>query len=308
MSTVLTLHDSGAFAAQSERRLLERAVAGRYRVVDLISRGGMGAVWKGWEHGLERSVAIKLLSPGRARDADERGRFRREGRILASLLHRNIVGVLGTGETGDASWFSMPFMSGGTIAARLKVQSRLPADETRTILIALADALAFAHARGVMHRDLKAENILLDDLGQPLISDFGVAILKTSDHSRAEITKGYGTAEYMAPEQFQGAVESDGRVDVYALGVLGFRMLAGRFPLEGSCEQIRAAHVTRRELPGVAAHAANAPADLCAAIDRCLARKPEHRWNGAAELRDGLKNASTRVSWKTRLRRLAGKQ
>src|SRR4051812_33671371 len=119
MASVLTLHDSGAFQAQGERRVLERAVAGRYRVGELISRGGMGAVWKGFELGLERSVAIKLLSPLRARDADERGRFRREGRILASLAHRNIVPILGTGENGDACWFSMPFMAGGTMAGRL---------------------------------------------------------------------------------------------------------------------------------------------------------------------------------------------
>ncbi len=148
MSTVLTLHDSGAFQAQGERRLLERAVAGRYRVVDLISRGGMGAVWKGWEHGLERSVAIKLLAPLRARDADERGRFRREGRILASLAHTSIVPILATGETGDACWFSMPYLSGGSLAARLAREPRLPAEEVRQMLLGLADALAFAHRAG----------------------------------------------------------------------------------------------------------------------------------------------------------------
>ena len=304
MASTLTLHDSGAFQAQSERRLLERAVAGRYRVGDLVSRGGMGAVWKGWESTLERSVAIKLLSPLRARDADERGRFRREGRILASLAHRNIVPILGTGETGDACWYSMPFMAGGTMASRLAREARLPAEEVRTILIALADALACAHERGVVHRDLKAENILIDAAGAPVLSDFGVAILRTSDHSRAEITKGYGTAAYMAPEQFQGAVECDGRVDIYALGVLGFRMLTGRFPFEGNDEQIRAAHVTARDLPAVAAHNADVPKGLAAAIDRCLRRKPQHRWAGTAELRDALRSAGhSRPGLWARLRR-----
>jgi len=298
MSTVLTLHDSGAFAAQGERRMLERAVAGRYRVVELISRGGMGAVWKGWEHGLERNVAIKLLAPLRARDADERGRFRREGRILASLAHRNIVPILGTGETGDACWFSMPYLAGGTLASRIKDEPRLPAADVRRILIALADGLAFAHEHGVMHRDLKAENILLDELGQPVISDFGVAILRTSDHSRAELIKGYGTAAYMAPEQFQGAIDCDGRVDIYALGVLGFRMLTGRFPFEGNDQQIRAAQLTRREAPPVEAHAADVPADLAAAIDHCLERKPGNRWNGAADLRDALRSAPTNRWWR----------
>ena len=301
MSPVLTLHDSGAFAAQGERRLLERAVAGRYRVVDLISRGGMGAVWKGWEHGLERSVAIKLLAAQRARDADERGRFRREGRILASLAHRNIIAILGTGESGDACWFAMPYIAGGTLAGRLAAEPRLPAETVRTMLIALADGLAFAHARGVVHRDLKAENILLDEGGRPVISDFGVAILRTSDHSRAEITKGYGTAAYMAPEQFEGALECDGRADLYALGVLGFRMLTGRFPFEGNDAQIAAAHASRREIPAVAAHAADVPPDLAAAIDRCLVRKPQRRWAGAAELLEALRQRSTAGSWWRRI-------
>ena len=301
MATVLTLHDSGAYAAQSERRLLERAVAGRYRVMDLVSRGGMGAVWKGWETALERHVAIKLLSPLRAKDADERGRFRREGRILASLPHPNIVPVLATGETNDACWLSMPYVPGGTLAARLVAEPRFAPGRVRAILVALADAITFAHDRGVMHRDLKAENILLDANNAPLIADFGVAILRTSDHSRAEMTKGYGTAAYMAPEQFAGVVDTDGRVDIYALGVLGFRMLTGRFPLEGNDAQIAAAHVAGRDIPPVAAHAADIPKPLAAVVDRCLERKPSKRWPTAAALRDALLVAVDHAPWWRRI-------
>jgi serine/threonine-protein kinase len=293
MAMVLALHDKGTVAAQAERRLLERAVAGRYRVMDLVSRGGMGAVYRGWDHGLERAVAIKLLAPARARDTDERGRFRREARILAALTHRNIVPVLATGESGDACWFAMPHF-GGTLAERIAREPRLSCGVVRPLLIALADALAFAHERGVVHRDLKAENILLDEAARPVISDFGVAILRTSDHSRAEITKGYGTAAYMAPEQLRGALESDGRVDLYALGVLGFRMLTGRFPIEGSDERIVAAHTTLSEVPQVTAHAADVDRDLAAAIDRCLQRRPADRWADGAELRDALRTRSAR--------------
>ena len=303
----LTLHDSGSFTgqAQAERRLLERAIAGRYRITDLVSRGGMNAIYRGWDHGLERAVAIKLLAPLRARDTDERGRFRREARILAALTHRNIVPVLATGENGDACWFAMPHF-GGTLAERINGEPRLAGDIVRPLLIALADALAFAHEHGVIHRDLKAENILIDDAGRPVISDFGVAILKTSDHSRAEITKGYGTAAYMAPEQLRGALDSDGRVDLYALGVLGFRMLTGRFPVEGSAEQIAAAHMTACDIPSVAAHAAGVDADLANAIDRCLERRPADRWADGAALRDALRARSARpVSrWKRLVRRL----
>lgn len=291
----LALHETGPASEQSERRLLERAVAGRYRIMELVSRGGMGAVYRAWDHGLERAVAIKLLAPARARDTDERGRFRREARILASLNHRNIVPVLATGESGDACWFAMPHF-GGTLAERIKRENRITSDVVRPLLIALADALAFAHDHGVVHRDLKAENILLDEAGRPVISDFGIAILKTSDHSRAEITKGYGTAAYMAPEQLVGSLESDGRVDLYALGVLGFRLLTGRFPVEGSDEQIAAAHMTESDVPSVAAHAANVEPDLAAAIDRCLERRPGNRWDGGGALRDALRSHSARAT------------
>lgn len=285
---VLSLHVvDGAGESQAEQRLLERAVAGRYRVIDLISRGGMGSVYRAWEHGLERHVAIKLLAPGRCRDAEDRGRFRREARILAGLAHPGIVPVLAIGERTDACWFSMPYLPGGTLAAKLEPAKRLPADETRGILIELADALAFAHANQVVHRDLKAENVCFDAAGRVVLADFGVATLRTSDHSRSEIIKGMGTARYMPPEQLLGSPDSDARVDLYALGVLGFRMLAGRFPFEGNDAQIAAQHVAG-EVPPVTAYASDVPADLAAAIDRCLARRPERRWKDAASLRDAL--------------------
>jgi serine/threonine-protein kinase len=302
MPMTLTISDSGAFAAQSERRLLERAVGGRYRVRELISRGGMGAVWKGWEPGLERTVAIKLLAPSRSNDSDERGRFRREGRILASLSHRHIVSVLGTGETSDAAWYSMPFHPGGTLAARLERDARLPEQDVLATLIALADGIGYAHRRGVIHRDLKAENILVDESGAPLITDFGIAILRTSDHSRAEIVRGYGTATYMAPEQF-GTPDWDGRVDIYALGVLGFRMLTGRFPFEGNDQQIAAAHLTR-EVPTVRAFAADVDPALAQAINRCLERNPDRRFATGEQLRDALIRAGTKKrGWWARISR-----
>ena len=288
----LSTGETKAAAAQNERRLLVRAVEGRYRVAELLSKGGMGSIYRGWETGLERHVAIKLLAPGRALDPDERGRFRREGRILASLAHRNVIPVLSTGELGDASWFSMPCMA-GTLARVLEGGARLPAEAVRSMLVALADALDYVHQRGIIHRDIKAENILVDEEGRPVISDFGVAILRTSEHSRAEAVKGYGTPEYMAPEQFLGTTAFDGRQDIYSLGVLGFRMLTGRFPLEGSQQQIAAAHVTR-EIPTVRAYAADVPEDLAAAIDRCLMKNPIDRWHDAGALREALRARTAR--------------
>ncbi|MFI5207719.1 MAG: serine/threonine-protein kinase [Gemmatimonadales bacterium] len=253
---------------------------------ELVSSGGMGSVYRAFEPGLGREVAIKVLAEARAQDPDERGRFRREARILASLAHPGIVPVLASGES-PVPWYAMPFLSNGSLAAHLDGGARRSAEETRRVMLRLADALAHVHARGIIHRDLKAENVLLDADGEAVLADFGVAIVMTSDHSRAEITSGAGTPEYMAPEIFGGTIECDGRQDLYALGVLGFRMLTGRFPFEGSARQIAAAHLTR-DVPSVAAYAAGLPAGLGAAIDRCLRRDPKGRWRTAEDLRDDL--------------------
>lgn len=303
MATSLRLVEQPTITAEmhAERRLLERAVAGRYRVLDLISRGGMGAVYRAWEHGLERHVAIKLLSPARSRDAEDRGRFRREARILASLNHPGIVTVLAIGEQNDACWFAMPLLTGGTLAARFGREERCTPAETRELLVQLADAVSFAHQHGVVHRDLKAENICLDERGRAVITDFGVATLRTSDHSRSEITKGMGTARYMPPEQILGSPDSDARADVYAMGVLGFRLLTGRFPFDGTDAQIAAQHLSQ-DVPPVTAYAADAPVALAAVIDRCLARKPQRRWKSAAALHEALENADVRRAQKTRTR------
>jgi serine/threonine-protein kinase len=286
MAAPLRLHSGEYPGLRAEQRRLERAVAGRYRVIEGVSRGGMATVWRAFEPGIERQVALKLLAPSLCADEEHRGRFRREARILGSLAHPNIVPVLGFGEQDGTCWFAMPFLSGGTLEMRL-AGGRLDADAARRILIQLADGLAYAHARGIVHRDLKAENVALDDADRPVLTDFGIATLATSDHSRSEMTKGSGTAHYMAPEQLAGSPDADGRVDLYALGVLGFRMLTGRFPFEGTAEQVSAQRLTT-SAPPVAAYAAGVSPALAAAVDRCLARDPEDRWTDAAELRDAL--------------------
>jgi len=294
MAAPLRLLDSGPADPMDQRRL-ERAVAGRYRVRGRIARTTMATVYLGWETGLERRVALKLLAPERCRDADDRGRFRREARILAGLAHPNVVSVLAFGEQDGACWFAMPYLPGGTLSERLDRERRLSPEAVRSLLLQLADALAYAHQRGVVHRDVKAENVMFDEAGRPVLTDFGVATLHSSDHSRAEASKGYGTAHYMPPEQILGEPDADGRADVYALGVLGFRMLTGRFPFEGTEQQIAAQHIAS-ETPPVAAYAANAPAHLAAAIDRCLRKKPQDRWAGAAQLRDALAARPASVS------------
>jgi len=308
MAAPLRLHSGEYPGLRAEQRRLERAVAGRYRVIEAVSHGGMATVWRAFEPGIERSVALKLLAAPLCSDEEHRGRFRREARILGSLAHPNIVPVLGYGDQDGTCWFAMPFLAGGTLETML-TEERLDAEATRRILIQLADGLAYAHARGVVHRDLKAENIAFDDAGRPVLTDFGIATLATSDHSRSEMTKGSGTAHYMAPEQLMGSPEADGRVDLYGLGVLGFRMLTGRFPFEGTSEQVSALRLTS-DAPPVSAYAAGVPAPLGAAIDRCLRRDPRARWGSAAELRNVLLRHALPGAWKqtgAALRRLFGR-
>jgi len=294
MAAPLQLIEVSGPAAESDRgrALLTRAVAGRYRVLRMVSRGGMGAVYLAFEHGLERHVALKLLDPTRCRDDETRGRFRREARVMAQLAHPHIVPVFGWGDTEGACWYAMPFLEGGSLATRLAERAggggRLDFAETREILAHLADALAFAHGRGVIHRDLKAENVVFDGAGRPMLTDFGIATVTTSDHSRSEAHKGMGTPHYMAPEHLLGRLEADHRGDLYALGVLGFRMLTGRFPFEGTAEAIAAQHVSR-EAPTVRAWRADVPAALADAVDRCLAKRPGARWPDGASLHAALR-------------------
>jgi len=308
MAAPLRLHSGEYPGLRSEQRRLERAVAGRYRVIEAVSHGGMATVWRGFEPGIERPVALKLLAAPLCSDDEHRGRFRREARILGALSHPNIIPILGFGDQDGTCWFAMPFLAGGTLETRL-ADARLDAETVRILLAQLADALAYAHERGVVHRDIKAENVAFDDAGRPVLTDFGIATLATSDHSRSEMTKGAGTAHYMAPEQLMGSPEADGRVDLYALGVLGFRMLTGRFPYEGTGAQVSAQRLTT-DAPPVAAYAAGLSGPLARAIDRCLARDPAARWAGAAELRDALLRRAEPDAWKqtgAALRRLFGR-
>lgn len=271
---------------RAERAALERAVAGRYKVLRLVSRGGMGAVYLGFERGLERNVAIKMLRGGS--DEDSRGRFRREARVMAQLAHPGIVPVHGWGESDGLCWYAMPYLEGGTLEAGLSGRERRGIEKVRAILLQLTEALEFAHGRGVIHRDIKAENVVFDSAGRALLYDFGVATVTTSEHSRAEANRGMGTPHYMAPELLLGALDADHRGDIYALGVLGFRMLTGRFPFDGSSAEIAAQKVSRAADP-VSAWRAGVPPALADAIDRSLAREPRDRWPDASSLAAALR-------------------
>jgi len=269
---------------------LQRAVAGRYRILRPLAHGGMSTVYLARERGLDRDVAIKALSGPATRHLEDRERFRREARTLARLAHPSVVPVLALSEPGAVPYFVMRYVPGESLAARLARVGRLGVAETCAILADVAEALDFAHRAGVIHRDVKPENILLEEgSGRALLTDFGVAIVLTSEHSRSEVSKAAGTPDYMSPEQILGEHEFDGRSDLYSLGVVGFHMLVGRLPFRGSSPEAVAAQHVSLPAPAVEGFVAGLPQKLASAINRCLEKEPRRRWPDGRSLAIALR-------------------
>jgi serine/threonine protein kinase len=278
----------GVTAPPSEsslQRMLESALGQHYEIVRLLGQGGMGAVYLARERSLDRFVAIKVLRPELAEARDGRERFRREARIAAQLSHPGIVPLHTFGEVGGIWYFVMGYVRGTSLAERLRLEGRIPADETHRILTELADALACAHRSGVVHRDIKPANILLDaHSGRAVLADFGIAKVGASDEQLTASGVAIGTPHYMAPEQVLGARDVDERSDIYSLGAVGYTMLAGREPFEGG----QAAQLMRRRIthdaPPLATLVDTGAAPLADVVTRCLARDPARRWQSAREL------------------------
>jgi serine/threonine-protein kinase len=281
-----------------DRAMLEEALGRQYQVVRALGRGAMGSVYLARDTALHRVVAVKVLRTERMQSVEERERFRREARLAAQLAHPHIVPIYGFGETANAMYLVMRYVPGESLGARIAREGPLPADEVRRIVIELAHALEYAHRQGVIHRDLKPENILLDagsvvpgDATPPraMLADFGVAVLRMSDPVVGEVRRSFGTPHFMSPEQAAGEPDLDGRSDIYALGVLGYLMLSGVLPFEGSSSFASVAE--RRfadDRPPLASVAPRAPRDLVRIVERCLAQAPHARYGHARELAAAL--------------------
>ncbi len=272
---------------------LERAFAGRYKLVEVVGRGAMSTVYRAWEFGLQRSVAIKVLAPVLEDQLEDRERFRREARIAAKFSHPNIVPVYAFDRHSEVTFLVMPFVDGESLSKQMQRAGRMEPKVVRSILADLAGALHCVHSHGVIHRDLKPSNVLMDAItSRPMLTDFGVATLMTSEHSRSEVPKRFGTPQYMSPEQALGEIECDGRSDLYALGVLGYQMLTGRLPFDGvSPRELAAKHVAVAP-PPIATLTRDVPEDLIHAIERCLAKAADARWSDAEELGHALRRSS----------------
>ena len=282
--------------------LTERVVAAlghQYQVESEIGRGGMSVVYRARDIRLNRTVAIKVLPPELAYDPAIRTRFTREAQTSAQLSHAHIVPIYDVGEREGIAYFVMALVSGGNLAALLAREPRQPIDEVRRLLCEIADALAYAHVRGVIHRDVKPDNVLIDaDSGRAIVTDFGIARAIEAG-TRLTITgNALGTPQYMSPEQAVGEREVDGRSDIYSLGVVAYQMLTGRLPFTGgNTMALLLKHVNERPLPIVELRP-DAPKPLRDAIERALMKAPEDRWPTAASMRQAILSDEPAPSWR----------
>lgn len=270
-------------------RPFAEAVASQYAIKRLIGRGGMGIVYLARDRRLDRLVAIKTLLPQLADDPAIRERFIRETRAAGGMSHPNIVPVHGADEIDGHVFFVMGYVDGESLATHIGANGHLHARDVTRLMRDVASALAHAHRRGIIHRDIKAENILIEkSSGQAVVTDFGIARLAEAKPLTAT-GQLLGTVYYVSPEQVAGE-PIDQRSDLYSVGVVGYLASTGRFPFEADvASAVLVAHVTR-PAPSVRATNPNVPRQLAEVIDRCLAKKPADRFASADELLAALAN------------------
>ncbi len=266
----------------------------RYRVERELGRGGMGAVYLASDIRLGRLVALKVLPPELSGDAALRERFLRETRTAASFSHPNIVPVHAVEDDGQSLAFVMGFVEGESLAARVARAGPLDVRSVVRLLQDVAYALAYAHGRGVVHRDIKPDNIMIERAtGRALVMDFGIARAmtpRTDTPGLTRIGEVVGTPEYMSPEQASGD-HVDGRSDLYSLGLVALFAVTGRPPITGdSTQQIIVKQLTE-VLPPSASLRPDLPAPLAAAIDRCVAKEPAQRFPSAEALVEEIDSA-----------------
>ncbi|MEO5763116.1 MAG: serine/threonine-protein kinase [Vicinamibacteria bacterium] len=290
-------------AGDALRDRLQSALDDSFHIERLLGRGGMGAVYLAREPALDRLVAIKVLPPERARSSDLRERFRREARTAAQLSHPNIVPLLTFGEDENLMYFVMGYVEGEALSSKVQREGRLQTAEAVRVLCELAEALSYAHGRGVVHRDVKPENILLEvPKGLVRLTDFGVA--KGLSASSSLTTEGavIGTPHYMSPEQASGRSDVDARSDIYSMGALAFTLFTGRPPFDGrSASEILRQHLSQ-EAPRLRENSPELPVALDDAVRRCLAKEPAARWPSALDFRKALLSAGDSW-WSSLLRR-----
>jgi len=268
-------------SAPSQNQQIERI--GRYQVLERVGKGGMGVLYRGFDPVLDREVAIKLMLTDFNEDTEQmRPRFYREARAAAKLNHRNIVTIFEFAEESNVPYIVMEFLRGTPLGARINGQPPLSIDDKLNIVAQLCDGLAYAHEQGVVHRDVKPDNVFVLEDGSVKLLDFGIAKLTSSNLTRQGDV--LGSASYMSPEQVGGSDSVDGRADVFSTGVMLYELLSGHKPFEAAAPTAVILKILKDDPTPIETHVANLPPQLIAAVMKALAKKPEDRWPSADAL------------------------
>jgi eukaryotic-like serine/threonine-protein kinase len=257
-------------------------IAGRYELVELIGRGGMSTVWKAEDRLLDRTVAIKVLHEQLTRDEEYVERFRREARAVAQLSHPNIVTVIDRGEDEGSQYIVFEHVDGENLKQLIERSGPQQVRDALLLALQMARALSFAHNRGLIHRDVKPQNVLLNEDGQAKMTDFGIA--RSVDVEGVTITGTVlGTSEYIAPEQARGQ-RVDALTDVYSLGVVLYELLTGGVPFHGENFVAIALRHVNEPPPSVLERRPDCPPRVAMAVERAMAKRPEDRFASMEEL------------------------
>lgn len=277
--------------SEAQPNWIGRTIGGRYQIESLLGRGGMSSVYKAVDPNLQRSVAVKLIHPHLSEHTEFVKRFEQEAAAVAQLRHPHIVQVFDFNQDGDVYYMVMEHIPGETLDRRLlslkEARLRMPlADAVRT-LMPLCDALAYAHERNMVHRDVKPSNVIVNLLGQPILMDFGIAKIVGGGQVHTATGATIGTAAYMSPEQ---AVSDnvDHRADIYSLGVLLYEMASGEPPFKGSSALTVMMKHVNEPLPDIRLRNSNVPEILVAILQKALAKKPADRFQSAVEMGQAL--------------------
>lgn len=273
-----------------QKSMTMRGRLGPYEILAPLGAGGMGEVYRARDTRLDRMVAIKVLTAPSSVRPEARLRFEREARAIAALNHPHICALHDIGSEDGVDFLVMQYLEGQTLAARL-AKGRLTVDEAMRYAIDIAEAIDAAHRRGITHRDLKPSNVMLTRTGAVLL-DFGLAKLRDSggsslaDRSTTELTRAgviIGTVRYMAPEVLDGK-EADARSDLFSFGAVAYEMLTGRRAFEGDTEARVIASILSEDPPPIASLTPEVPVDVQSAIETCLKKDPDERWQDARDL------------------------
>src|SRR5512142_381293 len=262
--------------------ILGTTLNGRYRLQARIGSGGMSTVYRALDETLQRQVAIKLMNREVATDSDQLERFRREARAVAQLSHPHVVGVIDAGEDEGRPYIVFEYVEGETLKERIRRMGRLPIAEAVAYAVEIARALGAAHARHIVHRDVKPQNVLIDEEGSAKVTDFGIARTLDEECLTAD-GRVLGTTDYVSPEQALGQPVT-GQSDLYSLGVVLYEMLTGEVPFKGESQVAVAMKHVREELPDVQALRPEVSASLAAVVDRATAKDLHERYRSDEEL------------------------